>query len=60
MRAAMSAGKHKWVRWHDLAGIIPKKPGVLIVEIKIRKKGSLLLDKKGNYKTKKWKLKVKF
>jgi len=58
MRAAMSSGKHKWVRWHDVAGFMPKKPGVLIIELKIRKKGSLLKDKKGNYKIKKWKFTI--
>ena len=45
-----SAGKSKWIRWHDVAGMQPKKPGVLIVELKIRKKGALILDGKGNYK----------
>ncbi|MFX1256938.1 MAG: zinc ribbon domain-containing protein [Promethearchaeota archaeon] len=49
-------GKSKWLRWHDVANIIPKKPGVILIELKIRKKGSLILDGKGNPKTKKWKL----
>ncbi len=52
-----SAGKSKWVRWHDVAGFIPKKPGVLNVELKLRgKNGELVLDKKGNSKIKKWRL----
>jgi hypothetical protein len=51
----MSAGKSKWVRWHDVAGFIPKKPGFLILELKSRKKGGpVIVDKKGNYKVKKW------
>jgi hypothetical protein len=55
--ALMSAGKSKWVRWHDVAGFIPKKPGVLIVQLKIRDKGNQLkLDKKGNPKITKWRL----
>ncbi len=51
-----SSGKSKWVRWHDVADIVPKKPGQILVLLKIRKKGSLLIDKKGNPKIKKWKL----
>ena len=56
MRAAMSSGKNKWIRWHDLADIIPKKNGQVQVVLKLRKNGALKLDKKGNYKTKRWKL----
>jgi hypothetical protein len=55
----MSAGKSKWIRWHDINNIIPKKNGQVLVEIKLRKQGSLILDKKGNYKLKKWKLTIK-
>ena len=54
-----SMGKSKWIRWHDVANIIPKKNGQELVELKIRKGGSLILDKKGNYKIKKWKLTIK-
>ena len=59
MRAAMSRGKSKWVRWHDVANIIPKKNSQVLVELKIRKKGSLILNKKGNYKVKRWKLTIR-
>lgn len=53
----MSAGKSKWVRWHDVAGFIPKKPGFLMMQLKIRKKGGpVVVDKKGNYKIKKWRM----
>jgi len=54
--ARWSAGKNKWVRWHDVASIIPKKQGQSQVVLKIRKNGTLKLDKKGNCKTKSWKL----
>ena len=57
-QALMSGRKSKWVRWHDVAGFQPKKPGVLVIELKIRKKGALILDKKGNYKIKKWKFTI--
>ena len=50
--------KDKWVRWHDVANIIPKKPGQVQVVLKARKKGAIVLNKKGNYKTKKWKLTI--
>ena len=53
-----SAGKSKWVRWHDVAGFIPKKPGVLITQVKVRKKGDLIIDGKGNPKVKKWPMKI--
>jgi len=55
MRAAMSSGKSKWVRWHDVANITPKKDGQILMELKLRKKGNLIKDGKGNYKLKKWK-----
>jgi hypothetical protein len=52
-----SAGKSKWVRWHDVDRIDEKKPGVLITYIKVRDKaGSLKIDGKGNPKLKKWPL----
>jgi len=51
-----SAGKSKWVRWHDVANIAPKKDGQILMELKLRKKGNLIKDGKGNYKLKKWKL----
>ena len=38
-----------WMRWHDVFDIYSKKKKVNI-NIKIRKKGSLKLDRKGNYK----------
>ncbi|MFX1488310.1 MAG: hypothetical protein ACFFBI_04125 [Promethearchaeota archaeon] len=50
-----SMGKSKWVRWHDVAEIIQKKPGVLLVSVKLRKDGALVL-KKGIAKVKRWKL----
>ncbi|MFW9866491.1 MAG: hypothetical protein ACFFEN_10390 [Candidatus Thorarchaeota archaeon] len=50
-----SMGKSKWVRWHDVAEIIQKKPGVLLVSVKLRKNGALVL-KKGIAKVKRWKL----
>jgi len=53
-----SMGKNKWVRWHDMANIIPKKEGVILVEMKIRKNGSLILNGMGNPKKKKWKLTI--
>ncbi len=60
MRSGLaSSGKSKWVRWHDVANIIPKKYGQILVELKIRKKGSLLIDKKGIPKIKKWKLTIR-
>ena len=52
----MSMGKSKWVRWHDVAEILPKKPGVVIVVVKLRKDGALIIDKKGFAKIKRWKL----
>ena len=50
--------KNKWVRWHDVADLIPRKLGHIRVVIKKRKEGALILDKKGNYKTKEWKLAI--
>jgi hypothetical protein len=54
--ALISAGKSKWVRWHDVAGFISKKPGILIVQVKVRKNEQLIVDKNGNPKIKKWRL----
>lgn len=54
-----SAGKSKWIRWHDVANIIPTKNGQILIEIKIRKDGSLILDKYSYPKIKKWKLTIK-
>ncbi|MFW9823439.1 MAG: hypothetical protein ACFFE4_10915 [Candidatus Thorarchaeota archaeon] len=54
-----SMGKSKWVRWHDVANFIPKKPGFILAEVKVRKKGALETDKKGNIKTKRWRLIVR-
>lgn len=52
-----SAGKSKWVRWHDVDRIDLKKEGVLITYIKVRGKGGTLkIDGKGNPKLKKWPL----
>jgi len=41
----------KWVRWHDVAFIIPKKAGSIIVEAKKRKNGVLVIGKRGIPKT---------
>ena len=38
-----------WIRWHDVAIIIPKKKGQVLVVIKKRKKGSLKFNRKGLY-----------
>ena len=54
----MSAGKSKWIRWHDVANINPTKPGQIIVDVKTRKNGALILDKRGNIKIKRWKLTI--
>lgn len=51
-------GKSKWIRWHDVDEITPNKNGQVIVEIKVRKKGALIVDKKGDPKIIKWKLTV--
>ena len=53
-----SAGKSKWVRWHDVSNITPRKDGVILVELKIRKYGSLLLDGAGNPRKKRWKFTI--
>ncbi len=54
-----SAGKRKWIRWHDVANIIPIKYGQVLVELKIRKYGSLILDGSGKLKIKRWKLTIR-
>ena len=51
--------KHKWVRWCDVSNVIPKRDGQVIVELKIRKGGALIYDKKGRFKVKKWKLTIR-
>jgi len=51
--------KHKWVRWCDVSNVIPKRAGQVIVELKIRKGGALIYDKKGRYKVKRWKLTIR-
>ncbi len=51
-------GKKKWIRWHDVQNITPKKNGQVLVEIKIRKTGKLIVDKKGIPKITKWKLTI--
>lgn len=48
-----------WVRWHDVANIIQKKIGYVLVKVKLRKKGFLLTDKFGNPKIAKWRLKIR-
>ena len=53
-----SIGKSKWVRWHDVSNITPRKEGVILVELKIRKYGSLLLDGAGNPRKKRWKFTI--
>ncbi len=54
----MSAGKSKWVRWHDVNDITPKKPGQVLVHLLLRKNGSLVIDKNGTPKIKRWKLTI--
>jgi len=53
---AISAGKNRWVRWHDVHSITRKKDGVLLITVKKRKKGKLLVDRKGNPKLQDWKM----
>jgi len=55
---AWDSKKRKWVRWHDVANITPKQNGQAQVVLKLRKDGALKLDKKGNIKTKRWKLTI--
>ena len=55
----MKLGKSKWVRWHDVANMREIKPGTLLVEMKLRKKGLLITDKFGNPKIKKWKISIR-
>ena len=55
---AWDSKKSKWLRWHDVINVIPKKAGEIQVEITQRKNGSLNLDKKGSPKTKRWKFKI--
>ena len=53
-------GNNMWIRWHDLYEVLPKKPGVIFVRVKKRnmKTKQLVLDKKGEYTFKKWKLSI--
>lgn len=56
MCGAISAGraaavKSKWMRWHDVADIVPKKDRGVIMIVKRRENGALVLNKKGKYKT---------
>ena len=53
-RGLRASSISKWVGWHDVANIIPIKNGKILVEIKRRKKGTLILDEKGNYKKRRW------
>ena len=47
----LDPGRTKWwIRWHDLYEILPKKPGKIIIRVKKREKGKLLLDENGNYR----------
>lgn len=55
IRMAASAGKSKWVRWYDVADITPKKPGLVLMHVKLRKKGALVM-KKGKPKIIRWKI----
>jgi len=43
--APWTSKSSRWVRWHDVARLIPLDPGAILVEVKKRKKGSLLIDK---------------
>ena len=50
-----SGGKSSyWIRWHDVATITspPQKPGRILVEVNKRKKGVLLINRRGIPKTK--------
>ncbi len=50
-------GKSKWVRWHDVSRVDPKKEGFIVAYLKVRdKNGNLKIDGKGNPKLKKWPL----
>lgn len=52
-----SMGKSKWVRWHDVSRVDPKKDGFILTYIKVRdKNGNIKVDGKGNPKLKKWPL----
>ena len=51
-------GNNMWINWDDLYEIIPKKPGLILVQVKKRnmKTKELVLKKNGDYNFKKWKL----
>lgn len=51
-----AAVKRKWIRWHDVANIVPKKNGRVIMIMKRRKNGELVFNRKGKYKGFMWKL----
>ncbi len=53
-------GNNMWVIWNDLFEVLPKKPGIILVKVKKRnmKTKELILDKKGNYRLKQWKLSI--
>jgi len=57
--AGLYAGKSRWVRWHDVHSIIRKRDGVLLIKIKKRKKGKLIVYRKGNPKLLKWQMVLK-
>lgn len=57
--AGLYAGKSRWVRWHDVYGITRKSDGVLLITVKKRKKGMLIVDRKGNPKLLNWKMVLK-
>jgi hypothetical protein len=48
--------KNKWIRWHDVARIIPEniKKGKLKLEMYKRKNGALIMNKKGEPKRFRW------
>jgi len=48
----------RWVRWHDVADIIPLRPGLIQIKVKRRKDGLLLTDKRGIPKTKNLKFQI--
>ena len=51
-------GNNMWIRWHDLFDVTEKNPGIILIRVKKRnmKSKELILDKKGGYTFKNWKL----
>ncbi|MGB5910230.1 MAG: hypothetical protein WBH31_03440 [Promethearchaeia archaeon] len=47
-----------WVRWHDVADIIPLRPSYIQIKVKRRKEGLLLTNKRGIPKTKNLKFQI--